>query len=179
MGHAKSRSCTFQQAWRLGVAANKSNLLLGQRKAQESLGKVPSNSSPRHGDSSCRSCAPQTAECSGHTEIHLPMGVWQELLIFPLGSLPTAQVLLVPTSKSLKHLKASPKMSDLTGKTAEAVGMGDTEHGELELAQPAASAFRSSALHSPTPTPRWGDVRCVLASLFSKLCCLVLHTPVS
>lgn len=140
---------------------------------------MPSNSNPRHRDYSCRSCTPQTPERFGHAEIHLPMGVWQELGIFPLGSLPTAQVLLVPTSKSLEHLKSSPKMSDLTGKTAEAVEMGDTEHGELELAQLAVSAFRSSALHSPAPTPRRGDARCILASLSSKLWCLVLHTPVS
>lgn len=39
----------------------------------------------------------------------------------------------VPVSKSCQHLKASPKMIDLTRVTAEAAATGRTDHGGLEL----------------------------------------------
>lgn len=146
-------------------------------------GKPPSNSDLCHGDSSWRSSARQNPMISGHAEIHFCTGVLQEHLFFPLGSLPTVWALPpphVPISRSCQHLKASPRMIDLTGKTAEAAAMGRTNHRELELAQPAASDGGGFLEELRTAQPHLllltVETRPGL-DFWQTPQCLVLHTP--
>lgn len=87
----------------------------------------------------------------------------------------------VPISKSCQHLKASPKVTDLTGKTAEAAAMGRTDHGDLELVQLAASdggGFLEELCTAQPQLPRLaGEAHPGLS--FGRLRCLVLHAPKS
>lgn len=107
---------------------------------------MPSNSDPHHGDSFYRSSAPQNPVSSRHTKSTFPLALCRNI-DFSLGipphcpgaACPALCSPYVPVSKSHQHLKASPKMIDLTRKTAGAAATGHTDHRELELAQLAAS----------------------------------------